>query len=194
MRASTGARRYGFSIHPIVAHPGAPALSRARPLAPRPRAAPCGHRATTEKLAALDVAVLQLLQKSRDGLDQPDQESQDAEKVVASVGLRAGLKQVHAHGATVLRLLAQCVSPLGLTGRHAAALEAARVDQLVGDAIGARLLELRDGMPVTRWRVWLREESPLPRPLVERYVHAAEVRRERRVEQSVLAQIPLDSG
>jgi hypothetical protein len=44
---------------------------------------------------------------------------------------------------------------------------------------------------VTRWRAWLREESLLRRPLVERYRHAAEVRRERRVEQGLLARIQL---
>jgi hypothetical protein len=43
-----------------------------------------------------------------------------------------------------------------------------------GAAIGDRLLELGDGMPVTRWRAWLREESRLPRPLMERYLHAAQ--------------------
>jgi hypothetical protein len=60
---------------------------------------------------------------------------------------------------------------------HRDALEAARVAQLVGETIGDRLLELRDGMPVTRWRTRLREESLLPRPLVERHLHAAKVRR-----------------
>ena len=64
--------------------------------------------------------------------------------------------------------------------------------ELVGEAIGDRLLELRDGMPVTRWRAWLREESLLPRSLVERYLHAAEKRRERRVERELLARIALD--
>ena len=59
--------------------------------------------------------------------------------------------------------------------------QAARVAQLVGEVVGDRLLELRDGMPVTRWRAWLREESLLPSPLVERCLHAAEVRSEREV-------------
>jgi hypothetical protein len=81
--------------------------------------------------------------------------------------------------------------PTEVADLHADALEAARVAQLVGDVIGSHLLELRDGMPVGRWRAWLREESLLRRPLVERYLHAAEVRRERRVERGLLAGIQL---
>jgi hypothetical protein len=43
---------------------------------------------------------------------------------------------------------------------HRNALEAARVPQLTSEN---RILELLDGMPVNRWRAWLREESLLPR-------------------------------
>ena len=42
----------------------------------------------------------------------------------------------------------------------------------------------------TRWRAWPRD-GPVPRPLVERSLHAAKVRRKRRVEQELLARIQL---
>jgi hypothetical protein len=69
---------------------------------------------------------------------------------------------------------------------HRGTLEAARVDQLVGETIGDRILEVRARMTEARWRAWLCEESLLPRALVERYLHVAGVQGERREEQEIL--------
>ena len=83
--------------------PPSPGLLNDPRLDPELGRAAIGELAPTVQVPALDVAMLQLPQQPRDSLDPPDQEAQDAEKVVVSFRLQAGLKQADAHRAVPLR-------------------------------------------------------------------------------------------